>query len=254
MGILKNQQYVKDNGAGGFERIEVKISVSVDGYFTTRIDEKYRDCAIGVLEHGAIEAANSLKQQSGGTFRISFNSLDDLNQGVDSILAKYCNPKIKHENIIRYKIETSVIFTENKKGEMAQNAVKDGFSWEHKGMDMYRNVGDIYSSPYSIKIYARALVKTTKTFGEHKTVVYHNYYADGGNENPAERLNSWCHMGITDKEQANEIPYSDESALFFNDLIWCIVNLSKLIQDHTFNKNDLLKTIASNKKLFKFKK
>lgn len=245
MAFLKNNKYQRETGAGGFERIEAKISVSVDGYFTTRIDEKYRDCAKGVLEFDAIE-----RDTRHGTFRISFNSLDDLDQGIDLILAKYCNPEVKRENIIRYKIETSVNFAENKKGEMAQNAGKDGFSWEYKGKERFKD--DIQRNPYHIKVYARALVKTTKRFGQHKTVAYACYYAGGshlGNENPAQKLNAWTNIGISDKEQANEIPYSDQSALFFNDLIWGIVKLAKLIQDHTFNKNDLFKTITSKQKL-----
>jgi hypothetical protein len=256
MAFLKNKKYIKDNGAGDFERIDLKISVSVDGYFTTRIDEKYRDCAMGVLEHEAIEAS-SLKQQSRGAFRISFNSLDDLDQGIDLILAKYCNPQIKRENVIRYKIENSVCFAENKEGEMAQNATKDGFSWNVNDKERFGGIGSTKNDSYNIKVYARALVKTTKIFGEHKIVDYRAYYGGGsnlGNENPAEKLNSWANMGISYKEKLNEIPYSDKSALFFNDLIWGMVKLAKLIQDHTFNKNDLLKTIASKQKLLSFKK
>lgn len=248
MAFLKHRDYQRETGAGGFERIEAKISVSVDGYFTTRIDEKYRECAKGVLEVEAIKGTRN------GAFRISFNNLDDLDQGIDLILAKYCNPEVKRENIIRYKFDTCVNFTENSKGDMEQDATKDGFIWGFKNRDRYESSDtfeQFHHKPYHIKIYARAVIKTTKTFGKHKRVDYHDYQGESiGNEiSAAEKLNSWSYMGISDKEEINEIPYSDESSLFFNDLIWGIVKLSKLIQDHTFNKDDLLKTITSKQKL-----
>ena len=249
MPFLKHRNFQRETGAGGFERIEAKISVSVDGYFTTRIDEKYRDCAKGVLEFDAIES-----NSPNDNFRVSFNSLEDLEKGIELILAEYCNPDIKHENIIRYKFDTCVNFTENSKGDMEQDATKDGFIWGFKNRDRYESSDhfeQFHHKPYHIKIYARAVIKTTKTFGEHKRVDYHDYQGESiGNEiSASEKLNSWSYMGISDKEEINEIPYSDESALFFNEIIWGIVKLSKLIQDHTFNKDDLLKTITSKQKL-----
>ena len=42
-----------------------------------------------------------------------------------------------------------------------------------------------------------------------------------------------------------EIPYSDESALFFYNLMLSMARISKMIQEHTFNQENLIRLIAS---------
>jgi len=104
---------------------------------------------------------------------------------------------------------------------------------------------------YSLTIGARALKKITWTQGRKVTVEYESYYGvdENGDElshhetdHPAGRLNSWCSFYLND--DCKEIPYTDDAARFFNDLMLGMAKLSKLIQERTFDQENLMKLIA----------
>ena len=64
-----------------------------------------------------------------------------------------------------------------------------------------------------------------------------------GNQNPAQMLNSWTAFTLPDN--AKEIPYTNEAALFFHNLMFGMAKISKQIQEATFQQNNLLELIES---------
>ena len=103
---------------------------------------------------------------------------------------------------------------------------------------------------YSLTVGAKALLKTTYSYGGQDRVEYTDYYKDGGHlghENPAERLNSWVCFSLG--ENPKEIPYSDEAAEFFFNLMYGMAKLAQMIQGKTFKQEDLLKLVFSGKYL-----
>ena len=248
MAFLKNETFCVQDGAGGQVSIKTKISVSVDGEFTTRIDECFRVAAKGVLERLAIEV-----KTTNGSFRVSFNSLNDLDQGIKMILKTHCTPEIKEEYVIRYIIKSKISFAQNEAGDVFPNTLKEGYEWGTG--DKRIKHGDLNSSNlarggYSLTVFARALIKKTYKFGDNKKIEYTEYRQGAshlGSENPAQRLNSW--RSATLPEDAKEIPYTDNGAMFFYNLIMGMAKLSKLIQDNTFNEESLLENINNNQNL-----
>ena len=98
---------------------------------------------------------------------------------------------------------------------------------------------------YNLTIGARALLKKTIIYGEIKKIKYESYYKGEshlGHDNPAQLLNSWCSISLP--EDCKEIPYTDEAALFFHNLIFGMAQLSKRIQEHTFDQKNLLELIS----------
>ena len=174
MAFLKNETFCVQDGAGGQVSIKTKISVSVDGEFTTRINECFRVAAKGVLERLAIEV-----KTTNGSFRVSFNSLNDLDQGIKMILKTHYTPEIKEEYVIRYIIKSKISFAQNEAGDVFPNTLKEGYEWDTG--DKRIKHGDLNSSNlarggYSLTVFARALIKKTYKFGDNKKIEYTEYY------------------------------------------------------------------------------
>ena len=161
-------------------------------------------------------------------------------------------PEIKEEYVIQYNIESHVTFAQDSLGNIYPNAGYPDTKWTAIGSessDLYGGHSATHPNKggFSLCIGAVASIRTTSKVGDKESVVYKKYYKDGnhlGRSNPAEKLNSWTgfHLPVDFKE----IPYTDESALFFYNLMLGLANISKRIQEATFNQSELLELIESN--------
>ncbi len=181
---------------------------------------------------------------------IKAKNFADLNTSLDGAMKHCFAPIVTTEYVIRFNIESQASFAVNDHGEISRNASADGFKWQSVETEsMFGSLSSINEAKggYSLTIGAKALIKTTTVIGQNKTVTYAPYYKDSTHHhmdaNPATKLNSWC--SFTLPENAREIPYSDEAAIFFDNLMFSMVNLSKLIQDASFKDDELFKSIQS---------
>lgn len=181
---------------------------------------------------------------------IKAQSFADLKTSLDCAMKHCFAPTVTTEYVIRFNIKSQASFAVNDHGEISRNASADGFKWQlDQKENMFGNLSSINEAKggYSLTIGAKALIKTTTVIGQNKTVTYAPYYKDSTHHhmdaNPATKLNSWC--SFTLPEDAREIPYSDEAAIFFDNLMFSMVKLSKLIQDASFKDDELVKLIQS---------
>jgi hypothetical protein len=178
------------------------------------------------------------------------NSLADLESILIQAITDVNQPIITNEYVIRYNIESQVSFAENSDGDIFPNAGYPNAEWS--ALDDSKMYGRLHASNqacggYSLCVGAQALVKKTTKVGEKCTVEYSRYYKGGnhhGNANPAERLNSWVSFSLP--KDCKEIPYTDEAAIFFHDIMYGMAKLSKLIQLNTFEQSALLETITAS--------
>ena len=163
-------------------------------------------------------------------------------------------PTVKKEPVILYNIESHVSFAEDEDGNIFPNAGYQGAKWVHSEENRLMYGGHHASQPsnggYSLTIGAIAKLKITYSYGGSEKIEYENYYKGEshlGNKNPAQRLNSWC--SFTLGKNPKEMPYSDEAAEFFYNLMYGMAKLSQMIQNNTFDQTELFRLIASNNNL-----
>lgn len=170
-------------------------------------------------------------------------------------LKLHLTPEVAEELIIRYNIESHVAFAEDEQGNIYPSAAFDGANWIDHGTESKLYGGHHATEPadggYSLKIAAIAMLKITYHYGDKKKFEYKRYYGEGDHhferEHPAGLLNSWCSFSLP--EDAKEIPYTDEAATFFHNLMFGMADLSRRIQHFASDKDRLLQLIASNNSL-----
>lgn len=221
--------------------LDLKVNVTTDGDFTASIDKKYLNAIKGVFQ-------NSYKINK-ETITIIAPSLDKLMSSSERMLDIHNTPKITKENIIAYNIESHVSFCENDKGDIFPNGTyQKDLQWAINDKYGEHHASSPAKDGYSLTVGAVAYTKITKDYNGNKVVVYNAYYGENGshlgNKNPAEKLNSWCSFSLY-PENCRQMPYSDESAIFFFNLLMGMARMAKLIQEATFDEDNLMALIAS---------
>ncbi len=219
---------------------KVSIKINADGDFYCYLPDKYIFAVKDVFKRDW--------QWKEDKIRIHSTTFAGLESSISAVIRINAQPEILEEPIIRYNIESHVSFAEDDAGNIFPNAGYPGAKWKHHSIEgMY---GDHCSSKlakggYGLIVGAKAVMKKTLTYGETKKIKYEGYYKGGHHltyENPAQLLNSWASIKLPD--DAKEIPYTDEAALFFHNLMLGMSQLSKRIQEATFDQQNLLKLIS----------
>lgn len=225
----------------------VDVKIDVKGMFYCYIPHEFENYFIV----GRNYSGTTFCQYGRGDKKIiKAHNFADLNESLNDAMKHCFAPIVTSEYVIRFNIKSQASFAINEHGEINRNASADGFKWQSDQKEsMFGNLSSINEAKggYSLTIGAKALIKTTTVIGQNKTVTYAPYYKDSTHHhmdaNPATKLNSWC--SFTLPEDAREIPYSDEAAIFFDNLMFSMVKLSKLIQDASFKDDELVKLIQS---------
>lgn len=228
---FKTETYTNQNTAGEKLQVKVSIKVAASGDFYCKAPEELKH----LFDTGEIRAKD-------------FYSLE---AAIKKALQTVLEVTITEELIIAYNIESHVSFAEDEAGNIYPNAGFPGASWQHN--DIARNwYGGHHSSNrarggYSLCVGAMALKKITHTYGEKSRVKYENYQGKGDHlqaKCPASLLNSWVSFNLPDN--CKEMPYSDEAATFFHNLMLGMASLSRKIQEATFDQNNLQQLIQTS--------
>ena len=232
---------IRANVAGRSFVENIEVHVNADGRFYTKVPENLLTF---------FQEEDIFPRKNGG-YNLFANTMEKLLATLEKALYAVNNPEIKVEHIIKYNIQTKAPFIENENGDIFPNGcyLKEGekgkASWNNDKYRYHEMPGLTHKEGYFLSIAAQALTKTTKKYGDGiERVEYELYYKNGdhfGNENPAEKLNSWTDMSVD--KNAKEIPYSDEAALFFHNLIYNMTKMVKKIQDYTADQEKLLQII-----------
>jgi hypothetical protein len=185
------------------------------------------------------------------TGRVYFATLDGLLSAIRFAHRKSMEVTTTRELVIRYNVESHVSFAEDENGVVYPNAGYPGAKW---AFDAGR-YGDHHSGMpstggYSLTIGARAVAKITHRHGDCVKVSYEPYYGKGTHLVhccPASVLNSWCSFILP--EQCAEMPYSDEAATFFHEMMLGMAGISKRLQSIVGDQDKLLEVIASGQRI-----
>jgi len=218
----------------GIGKEKVKIFVNNSGKFYTILNKKYESSI----------QQNMNKEIKNEKINIFADSMEQLLSDLKKIFEFHYSPEVIKEPVIIYNIESHVSFAENENGEIFPNAGFNGTKWNHDVKYGKHSSSDRSKNGYSLTIGAQAKMKIIYKYGDNEKIEYENYYKGEshlGNSNPAQKLNSWCSFSL---EKFKEIPYSDEAAEFFYNLMFGMAKISKMIQESTFEQEKLLNIIA----------
>jgi len=245
---FKKHTFSARNEAGATEQFTESISVDADGNFYCYVPDHLAD----ILRQETKKNNRIWMDHYRGKTKYCSKGFEWLISAINNALSLYIKPEIIDEIVILYNIESHVSFAEKSDGTIYPNA-SDGAEWVSMGKD------DIYgghhatrpsNGGYSLTVGAIAKHKRTYRYGELEKVKYEMYYGKGDHlsiECPASLLNSWC--SFTLGRDPKEIPYSDEAAMFFHNLMLNMAEMCRKIQHFTQDKDVLLSLIHSGQKL-----
>lgn len=245
MAYLKTEE-ISEHSTAGFSHFKIKINVDVRGDFY---------CLIPDYLSVAVQGIKNLHTRD-SNLKVFSDTLQHLLRGLHEAYRLYLKPDIKKEYVIQYYIASRVHFAEDKDGNIFPNARYENTQWAGQDGRYEETAWSAFNTyyGYSLSIGAEAKIKTTETFGTATKVTYSTYSKDGNHatpDNPATLLNSWCHTELP--EDPKEIPYTDEAAAFFYNLMMGMAKLAQQIQAHTFDQDNLLALINSGVNLLEHK-
>jgi len=235
------------NNEMGHISTDIEIFVNSNGLFYANLEDNHAPAIEDVFNSKLVETLHGK-----GKIKVLSENLDDLTDKLESVIKLTASPDKREELVILYNIETDISFVESKEGDIYPNGTyvknfNNSASWNDQDKYGGHDAAHPSKGGYKLTIGAMAKRKTIYTYGKTEVIEYSSYYGEGGSHHghslPAEKLNSWC--SFTLPKGAMEIPYSDEAALFFYNLLYGMANISKMIQDSTFDQNNLLRLIAS---------
>lgn len=240
MAYLKTEiitYYDRESSYG--ESVKVRISVNSEGEFYTDCPEKLRSCVDGVTDGKNFYRWNNKKDQ------LFSSSLERLKSGILQALKALLTPEISTVLVIQYNIESHISFAENAEGKIFPNAFYDGANWPADDRLLYGNHDACRASDggYSLTIGAEALKKTTYRYGTKENITYETYT----DTEAAEQLNAWVCFRLPD--DSKEMPYTDDAARFFYNLMLGMAEISKKIQHFAGDDQRLIELIESQQLL-----
>ncbi len=253
MGRLKKQRVEISVKEGlGTVAMDVVFNVNNNGEFYCRVPDEVRaffDCH---KNYGNGVTCNTDRTGALAIYATTLAALEDI---LVSALRACNTPEITETHVILYNLESHISFAATNDGTIFPNASFEGAKWYSQD-SMYgsHHAGNRCKRGFSLIIGARAMTKRVSRIGDKETIKYKDYYKGEShlsNENPAALLNSWTAFDLPEHPQ--EIPYSDDAAIFFHQILLGMAKLSKNIQEATFNKTDLLSLIESKGNLLGIK-
>ena len=177
-----------------------------------------------------------------GNWCVIANTLNELKAYLDHLWT-YQAPKTRSYPVIHYLINNNIQYCTDENNNVYPNGcnVKN---YKFNGLDCPEN-------GYSIGIYAKALLRTDEYLvddnGSEKIIntKYEPYYDKENNgshlnqKTAAARLNSWCNMNLNYELERKivEIPYNPETADFFYQSIFNLVQQAIKIEQFFANKD-----------------
>lgn len=236
-------------GSGGLGtiRTEVVFYVNAAGEFYCEVPPEAMDYfSIDKIYDGGVRCrlSKNLKKS------IYSETMSSLEVAINAAVIACNLPQISVEHVICYNIESHVSFALSEGGDVQSTACSDGSSWCDNKMYGGHYAGNEHKGGYSLTVGAKAMTKTTTKVGERTRIKYERYNQEVSHfdlSKPASLLNSW--VGFNLASNAKEIPYSDQAAMFFYNIMLGMSKLSKQVQEATFDKDGLLEVIHSGQAL-----
>lgn len=248
---------VRDPSSDRGEWLSFDSSIYVDstGVFSCTYPEYLQDCVSSLARAEGVEWERKV-QSKGFVWRVYGLNLQKLKDFLKAALFAFATPAVEREPVIRYNVKSQVAFV-----QAGDEIYADGYGAgaNYEGQDPDRPRGRWVSEPfygqhvsntparggYSIIVGAEACMKVKTTFGDKVKVTYERW--QGPSDGAGHKLNQWQGFILNDKD-TQEIPYTEEAALFFNNMMYSIAKLAKQLHDHLGSPERVQLAIAQGSK------
>ena len=171
--------------------------------------------------------------------------VDDLTKLFREVVA----PVVTTELVIIYAVTSNVSYAQNEEGDVAKNAVGDGFEW-YQPAEIVNGRGRFVmdsETAYRLSIGARVYCKEITTYAGHNPQVKYKNLNQYQGEIPqaAKELNTWVKLSPLEHNNHQIIPYTDQTAVAFDSLMHSLVLLSKRVTDF-FARPDAIALLGSS--------
>lgn len=241
----------------------IAVSVDAEGRFLFDFPGEIRDCLyalvaksdqIGELRAGAVH----FQQVRGGMRLLASKTLEAGRAALEMAARDNAKEAVVRERIIVYGLRSRSQYT---KGDDGQLFPEPGFPgadaagarlWSGRA-GRESSVGDMdgrlgINAYYYVGFVARVYDRITRVKGAHKEFKLElPDPQEFSYENPAYRLNAFKDVDIEESElhRFTVMPYSDEAATFFYDVMLSICKLSDRLDGFFGNHENVMKAIAA---------
>lgn len=239
MAKLKNLVFVERGADGG--KFEMTVPCKVDpksGLFMGMVPEEFRKQVADMKDQGLLGDARAISttwchERGDINHYVVSDTLANLEARIRQVIKANLETTVTTEWVIAYAMESTCHYWQLPDGTILTNGggARDQGYWAKDA----RHPGDGVGAPYSIGLYVRLRAKETHVNrAGTETVKYVPPKTEYGTQ--ARRLTEWVHMHEAKYAPAAiEIPYTEEAAEFFNNMIEGLCKMSQVM--HGFFKD-----------------
>jgi hypothetical protein len=223
MGKFKTLKCHYAKPSGGYQDLKIDISIDAKGHFYAKIPDELMEYA----EKYDKENNKNTNAWLGPNQKVFSKQLESVEYFLIGMNKLQANDSVKHELVIVYAINNQVSYYKHKNiiypnGEIEDDRHKSVGSWQG-GIEGMNQVGN-----YSVQVYAKVVNKISQSSSDK---VKWDNPAFGTKElgEHGEKLNSFTHLGwpkdsdshygVVKIEDCVQIPYTEERAKFFYDML-----------------------------------
>lgn len=243
------------------ETLEFTSSVTLDqdGTFNVSIPDELYETARALcekIEHRA--SAWMTKPPTAKQHRVSGSRLDDVKRFIKAAMADHLKCEVTTERVIVYGHSLKVSYSKAVDGSVHANGYIARAATGARGDEGYgKHCGELNATAhaplYSVGLGAKVFDRVTYIRASGKKVEYKRPEFPGSHFNhdsPGKLLNAFAGLGIDPgRSGTEEMPYSDEAALFFYDAMIAMCKLAEQVKAFLGDRKTLMLAIEKRANL-----
>jgi hypothetical protein len=213
--------------AGAVFELDAEVKVSKEGIFSIAIPEEIHTICETLVASQASKHCNiAWSRRAPGQQKLLLQSarLADAKTLLAQAAAIFVNRSQTESDVIAYRIHPQCAYVVAggqifQNGSIAQTSTSDPYEWRGSLN------GTSHAECYSLGVGAGVFVKTVDRFSGSEKIHYARKSFENFSELWGARLNSFVGLDFDAGGSAAEIPYTEENARFFHDLIMGLIAL-----------------------------
>lgn len=230
-----------ESDAGEILEYVSDVHVGVDGRFSVSIPDEFSDVS-EKMNPNFFEVEGVYKNR-GNKVRVYGPNLDKIYSFIGKIAKEYFTCEVKREQVIAYGAVAKVAFWKDDDGDFYPNgSFASSGCWAKIDTLDATHPADFYS----IGVAAKVLWKVTTSRASSVKITYEypmEFHQD--KKSAGARLNGFCGLTIGDPRygRIKEMPYSDEAAVFFYDMMMAMCKMAEKLEHFIENRELVMRAI-----------
>lgn len=251
MAKLPSQKWDFASDAGDSLKFTSEITVNTHGMFSVTMPEEFRETAEGLMKaEGKVKYKVDRISSDNIKFRVYGYNLDDCKRFINAVSEDYFKCEQTTEKVIVYGTNMQVSYWVDGQGNLRPNGYKaDGGQWGPGPLNATN-----YADYYSVGIAAKVMLKTTTVRRTSTKIKYEKAKDESfSDKSYLALLNAFVGLDMDDPirdRSLKEMPYSEEAARFFYDMMIGLCSLARQIETFLSDEKNIIKSIENRRGLF----